>query len=165
MINIRLFPTLMIFLTRLYLTKNYVWIRVHDLILFLMFLRNNNRNSNAVTKRSIILCQERCLCSNYVFSKKLSILDCFWFWITISWSRSVVLDKTNESFSFPLNLEYSSNFSAIFNASRSHLISGSPIVSSSSSPRDVFVLGCHFGGHGICHPTWRPNALRQRKTS
>ena len=89
-----------------------------------------------VTNRSNIFYKEQCLCSNYVFSEKLSILDCFW--ATISWSRSVVLDKTNESFSFPLNLEYSSNFSAIFNASRSELISGSPTVSSSSSPPDVF---------------------------
>ena len=34
MINIRLFPALMKFLIRLYLTKNYVWIRVHEQIKF-----------------------------------------------------------------------------------------------------------------------------------
>ena len=118
MINIRLFPTLMKFLTRLYLTKNYVWIRVHEQIKFNIVCSSVTTTGTAtVTNRSIILYKEQCLCSNYVFSKKLSILDCFWFWITISWSRSVVLDKTNESFSFPLNLEYSSNFLAIFNAS------------------------------------------------
>ena len=51
MINIRLFPTLMKFLTSLYLTKNFVWIRVHEQIKFYIacniILCNNNRNSNS----------------------------------------------------------------------------------------------------------------------
>ena len=146
MINIRLFPAFMKFLIRLYLTKNYVWIRVHEQTKFNIVCSYVTTTGTAtVTNRSIILYKE---CSNYVYSKKLSILDCFWFWfwITISWSRSVVVDKTNESFSLPLNLKYSSNFSAIFNASQSDLISGSPTVSSSSSQYDNFVqfTSCGF---------------------
>ena len=66
-----------------------------------MFLRATT-GTTTVTNRSIILYKEQCLCSNNVFCKKLSFLDSFWFWITISCSRSVALDKANGSFSFPL---------------------------------------------------------------
>ena len=65
MINIRLFPALMEFLIRLYLTKNYVGIRVHEQMKFnIVCSYVTTTGAVTVTNRSIIIYKEQCLCSN-----------------------------------------------------------------------------------------------------